>query len=45
MITSTELTNERCIVIVMNECKMIEKLPENAENQQKQETPSYDTMI
>ena len=31
MITSTELKKERFIVIVMNQCKMMEKLPEIAE--------------
>ena len=35
MITSTELKNERFIVTVINQCKMMEKLPEIAENQQK----------
>jgi len=38
MITSTELKNERFIVIVMNQWKMMEKLPEIAENRQKLNT-------
>jgi len=35
MTTSTELKNERFIVIVMEQCKMTEKRPEIAKNQQK----------
>jgi len=35
MITSTELKNERFIVIVTNQGKMMENLPEIAKNQQK----------
>ena len=31
LMPSTELKNERFIVIVMNQCKMMEKLPEIAE--------------
>ena len=35
MITSTELKNEHFIVIVMDQCKMMEKRPEIAKNKQK----------